>query len=178
MTSSPARPATVATSRTSRLWPLAFAGLWCVILGTLVFTSANPVVLNPAQIAAAQVIVQGEWVASRPPELRVHKVWKGQLAADSLVIHGTIPVAPIAGEVLVPLSRIPGGDGALTNFQITQGGLENHPQNLPPGTPELGIMAEVLPLVYPATEESLTELRRLLRVDAGTSEPGVPAAVP
>lgn len=149
-----------------------------MILGTLVFTSANPVVLNPTQIAAAQVIVQGEWVATRPPQLHVHKIWKGQLAAESLVIEGPIPVAPITGEVLIALSRIPGGDGASPSYQITQGGLENHPQHLPPGTPELGIMAEVLPLVYPATPESLTQLQQLLQTDAGTSEPGVPAAVP
>lgn len=178
MTSSSARPATAAKSSANRLWPFALALLWCVVLGTLVFTSANPVVLNPAQIAAAQVIVQGEWVAASPPQLQVHKVWKGQLAADAIVIQGTIPVAQVTGEVLVPLSRIPGGTATSQSFQITQGGLENHPRNVPPGTPELGIVAEVLPLVYPATSESLAQLQQLLEADAEASKRGAPAAVP
>ncbi len=151
-----------------RRWALAgiliVALAWIGILATLVVVSSNPVVLNRTQIAAADVIVEGRWRPGSPPQVEVDRVWKGQLSAPSVVVHGTVPVE-IPGEIiLVPLSRItPGPDKPRTSevpvYQITQGDLPN----LSTGDGQVaGRLASVRPQVYPASEAARTQLQSLL----------------
>ncbi len=148
------------------LMGIAAVGLgWCAVLGALVWTSSNPVVLNRTQISAADVVVQGEWLVKQPAQLRITRVWKGAVSSQAVALTGRLPVALPTGEILVPLSRIP-VSATETAYQVTQGLLENQPAGAAPDHAQPGVMAEVQPLVYPATPEALAQLAELLRTAA------------
>jgi hypothetical protein len=126
--------------------------VWCALLGTLVFTSSNPVVVNRAQVLASTVIVIGKRDPQKPGELLVNQVWLGDAPGERITVRDWPTVCP-TGEIVVPLIRR--GDQP---FRVTQGEVPNPPLK-PNQLPEAAI---VQPLVYPATKEVLDQLTALV----------------
>lgn len=134
------------------------AGGWVVALGSLVVWTANPPVVNRAQVLAADVIVLGAWQEGKPPQLAVERTWKGDLVEKTISVQ-VPPGVRLQGRSVVPLTRI-----SSNLFTITQGRLPNPPEQF--GRSEVSALettSEVRPFVYPATDAVLRQLDLLLR---------------
>lgn len=147
------------TLLTSPLFVIAImAGGWIAALGCLVVWTANPPLVNRAQVLAADVIVLGEWQTGKLPQLAVERTWKGELVEKTISVQ-VPPGMRLKGRVIVPLTRI-----SSNLFTITQGRLLNPPEQF--GTsvdPQRITTSEVRPMVYPATDTVLQQLGSLLR---------------
>lgn len=129
---------------------------WVMVLLGLVFTSANPVVVNRTQILASSVIVVGRRDPQKPDELVISRVILGAVPEERLVVRGWPELCP-AGEIVVPLMRIPN-----EGMTVTQGELPNPPQ-------KIGVeaaLAVVRPLVYPATQSVFDQITSLVAAPA------------
>ncbi|MDZ4686891.1 MAG: hypothetical protein SH850_17595 [Planctomycetaceae bacterium] len=152
----PATPATaVARSRGPVPIIICLAVAWCLVLLGLVLTAANPIVVNQVQILHADAIVQGRWIPGQPPQVDVQRVWKGSLPLGRQSVSGHLPEQQIVGEVIVPLSRL--RNGAL----VVSGGELSNPAH-DPQSRLLPARSTVRPLVYPATDDVLRQLRDLV----------------
>jgi hypothetical protein len=125
------------------------------VLGGLVLTAANPIVVNRVQVLHADVVAQGQWISGDTPQLDVQTLWKGELPLGRHPISGLLPEQRIEGEVIAPLSRL--RDGSLV---ITGGKLANPPHDFQSG--QVPAVSTVRPVVYPASEDVQSQLRDLL----------------
>lgn len=128
--------------------------LWIAVLGWLVWTDSNPVIVNRTQILASPLVVQGTWVQAQPPRVQITRVWKGDLPREEVTIVGPTPVVIPSGSVLVPLTP---ADRTGATYQITHGELLN-----PTANHRDGIRAFVQPLVYPFNPGTQAQLEQLL----------------
>lgn len=154
-------PAKSPESRPARRGPVfgiaAVALAWVVALAVLVACSANPVVVNRAQIWHADTIVLGAWDARDPSRLNVERTWKTPLAADSIAVSKA-PTSRLHERMIVPVTRL-----AQNQFEVTQGVLLNPLERRPVGAkPKEPRHAEVQPLMYPATEDVIRQIEALL----------------
>lgn len=143
---------------------LLLAVAWCVGLGSLVLTAANPIVVNRVQILHADVVAEGTWIPGPSPTLDVQRVWKGALPPGRITVTGTLPEQRIVDAVIVPLSLDAAGP-----WRVTGGKLSNPPTHQEQGAPP--VPSDVRPVVYPATEEVRQQLRDWL---GSPPEPVVP----
>ncbi|HUQ70634.1 MAG TPA: hypothetical protein VM165_13985 [Planctomycetaceae bacterium] len=159
----PAPPATATVASRGPV-PIIFclAIAWCLALLGLVLTAANPIVVNPVQILHADDVVQGQWIPGQPPQVDVQRVWKGSLPTGRQSVSGQLPEQHIVGEVIVPLLRSRNG-----TLVVSGGELANPARD--PQSNLLPARSTVRPLVYPATDDVLRQLRDLV---------GEPAAMP
>lgn len=133
-------------------------GGWVAALGSLVVWTANPPVVNRAQVLAADVIVLGEWQDGSPPQLAVEQTFKGKLVEKRITLQAP-PGIRYKGRLVVPLTRI-----SSNLFTITQGRLPNPPEQFgTSGVTSLATTSEVRPFVYPATDTVLQQIDSLLR---------------
>lgn len=130
----------------------AIAIAWGGILATLVVRDSNPVVLNRVQVAAADAVLQGTLAPGSKDKLRVTKDWKGRWSGEEITLAEPFPVSMPPGELLVPVTLTSPKSG-----QITHGILNNYPEHA-----GLATRSEVLPLVYPANDETIAQLTSLL----------------
>lgn len=152
-------PATVPLGASPRwrllLATLGFAvALWIGFLGYLAWTTANPVLLNRAQIAAADVILAGHWVEPAQGKFVAERSWKQNGVSGEIVVREFQPgTAPAEGPILLALTRIQGNE-----YRITAGELTNPGESDPSGNSDR--MARVRPLGYPATDALIAELNQ------------------
>ena len=117
------------------------AGLWVAGLGVLSFLSANPITLNREQVLSATDVLTAVVEEPRAETVRVEKSWKGAVSEDQLALSNLSATKTAAGDrLLIPVSKSRDG------WRVTLSKLPNEP-----------------PLVYPATPESETQLRQLLK---------------
>jgi hypothetical protein len=153
---------TAAAKRTAplpRRWPvprwLLVVGLltaaWIAWLALLVGTTANPVTLNRVQMIQADYVVTARPVDRKTGSFQVEREWKQQTDLGTIRIHG-LPDRPQLEDrlYLIPLTRHADG-----SFTVTQGELLN------PGDGAV-VTSHVPPAIYPATDDALRQLARLL----------------
>lgn len=117
------------------------AGLWVAGLGVLSFLSANPITLNRDQVLSATDVLTVVVEDPKAETVRVEKSWKGAVSEDQLALSNLSATKTAAGDrLLIPVSKSRDG------WRVTLSKLPNEP-----------------PLVYPATPESETQLRQLLK---------------
>ncbi len=159
----------VVTERVPSRWPivimLGIAVAWVGALATVVLVDANPVVLNRAQVYAADVVVTGRLERDGTSlKLQVMEILKGtfpDLAPTPTVsLDGPLPTMLPQGTVIAPLSRR--GESGSPSYQITQGefpnlGLPNANDQPRPIQPAL-----LQPLLYPDTPDARAQLAAIL----------------
>lgn len=132
--------------------------LWCLALTWLVYSSSNPVVLNPLQLRMSHFVV----VIDHPTpdgKLRVREVWSKRGDSPQEIQLETPITLPQTDQLwIVPVQAI--GQG---KFRITSGFL---PQENP-AVDEKYRIAKVSPFVYPATATTRASLQQIL----GRTEP-------
>jgi hypothetical protein len=152
-------PASQATgAAASRGFAMIIGGLalaWCLVLGGLVLTAANPIVVNRVQILHADAVVQGVWIPGDSPQIDVQTVWKGSVPLGRRRVSGWLPEQRIAGEVIVPVQQ--SADGGLV---VVGGELANPARDPMSGLPSAH--SKVRPVVYPVTDDVLRQLRALV----------------
>lgn len=119
----------------------AFAGLWLIGLGTLSYLTANPVTLNREQIRSATDVLTAMVEDAKAGTVRVEKSWKEAVSESRLALPNLSAANPAAGDrFLIPVSRSRDG------WRVTRSKLPQEP-----------------PLIYPATQESETQLQQMLK---------------
>ncbi|MBC7815712.1 MAG: hypothetical protein IAG10_02305 [Planctomycetaceae bacterium] len=122
-----------------------FAGLWLIGLGVLSFLTANPITLNREQVRSATDVLTAVVEDANAGTVRVEKSWKDVVSETRLTLPNLIAANPAAGDrFLIPVSRSRDG------WRVTLSMLPDEP-----------------PLIYPATPESETQLRQLLKAGRG-----------
>ncbi|HET6425874.1 MAG TPA: hypothetical protein VFG20_19445 [Planctomycetaceae bacterium] len=148
-------PVAAASSGTgARVAVFAAGAAWVAVLGALVLTSANPVVVNRAQILSSSLIAIGHRDPQKPDQLVITRLLLGAEPAREITVRDWPEICP-PGEIIVPLVRVPN-----EGFRVTQGELPNPPA-------KIGQNAEaalVRPLVYPATDEVIAQVADLVGV--------------
>jgi hypothetical protein len=120
--------------------PLAVAGLWVAALAVLALTTANPVVLNWAQLRAARYIVTARVIDVATGRCEVQQQWTAGERLTTITVRNLAETGAEGGQVyLLPLVPAAGGE-----FDVA-------PTPLPKNRP----------LVYPATPEAIRQLREL-----------------
>jgi hypothetical protein len=143
---------------------LVLAITWCLVLAGLVLTAANPIVVNPVQILHADIVAQGQWISGEMPEIDAQTMWKGELAEGRHPVGGMLPEQRIRNDVIAPLTRL--RDGRLI---VTGGKLANPPRD--PHSGVIPVPSTIRPVVYPATDDVLRQLRELLGEPRKASAP-------
>jgi hypothetical protein len=135
-------PADHSSKRAVLLAALILAGLWIVGLVVLAAISANPVTINQMQIRDSDLIVTARRGAEGSSTLVITKEWIHGEELETITVTNLERTNIVPGEeFLVPLKRMAKG-----RFQVT------------PTSPAL----KEVPLIYPATPESKSQLQSLL----------------
>lgn len=118
-----------------------FAGLWLISLSVFSILTANPITLNREQVLIATDVLTAVVEDAKAGTVRVEKSWQEQVSETRLTLSNLHATRPATGDrLLIPVSRSRDG------WRVTLSKLPNEP-----------------PLVYPATPESETQLRQLLK---------------
>lgn len=124
---------------------VAVAALWLLALGSLALFTANPVTLNVEQVRTSEYVVTGCLAGDERRVLVVERQWKGAETLAELRVGNLSQTAIKHGQsYLVPLSRT--RSGAL---EVTETDLPENP-----------------PLVYPATDEAIAQLKAIFAQDS------------
>lgn len=139
---------------------LASVAMLAVVLGLaiLAWTTANPIVLSPAQIERADDVIIGAIEAQGEHRVRIVRVFKGNLSeGDEIRVLNLPPESLRAGqEYILPLTPIRRERQVTPHSRVT---VLNQRGVAPP---------EVL--IYPAVPEAINRLKAILRegVEQGT----------
>jgi len=135
-------PAPVHPTRSLRLAPaLIIFGVWiCVLIG-LALLSANPTVLNRAQILAAPLVVEATVAADDREQWQVSRSWPQAEVPRRILIKGLEPLRVDARQAfLIPVERTDPGEYRLV----------------------LSPKPFAAPLIYPANPQTVSELEAIL----------------
>jgi hypothetical protein len=132
----PSRP-----SRGLLLFAIAVTFVWCALLMTMAWLTANPVALNRDQILRADLLITGK-VEGNPHagEVSVVREWKKNKLTGSVHVENLEDAGARAGETyLMPLSP------AATGYRVSEARLANSAV-----------------LIYPATPAAIAQLEEIL----------------
>jgi hypothetical protein len=140
---SPTSPTADVAPVPSWRWPLwaaaTIAAAWLAALVVMAARTANPVTLNRAQLAKAEFVATAKVVDRARGAVEVEDQWKNK-APVSLTLENLAQTSAVDGQkYLIPISK------AADGFRVTGSRLPND-----------------APLIYPATSESIDQLRQIL----------------
>jgi hypothetical protein len=121
------------------------AALWLAALTLLAIFTANPVMLNVAQIEASPYVVTGT-VEGDPVkgQVKVERGWTSHSLSGTITVENLEETGARAGQTyLIPLSR------PFDAFRVTP----------TPGS-------RTVPLIYPATPDALKQLETILKASS------------
>ncbi|MBW3542853.1 MAG: hypothetical protein KY476_21530 [Planctomycetes bacterium] len=125
---------------------IGLACLWWAFLAVLAVTTANPVTLNRAQFQEATHVVTATVEDPAAGLIAVEREWKTAATLAQINVLNLSSTAAERGErYVLPLQRL-----GRTTYRVPPAPL--------PGNP---------PLIYPATDEALRQLKELLGERAG-----------
>lgn len=116
---------------------IALAAGWLLALAVMVVLTANPVVFNRWQLRQADLVVEAD-------RQQVYAVWPIRGEAPDLATITFERPRQVFGRTLVPLRR------TGTGYRVVTVRLEED--------------ADAVPIVYPATDESRTDLEAAIEV--------------
>jgi len=138
---STAAPNARATARRRLVAAGALAALWVVAIVILALLTANPVTLNREQILQSDLVVIGRFDPQKPSRLIVDESWNRESELAEIDVENHAATRARAGKsYVVPLTKTSAG-----RFKVTESLLPNS-----------------APLIYPAGDEALEQLRALL----------------
>lgn len=118
----------------------AIAVAWWVVLVAMVLFSANPITVNREQILDSHYVVTGK-LSDAGNSIVVEREWKRDAKLEIVSVEHLDRTEVKAGKsFIVPLRIVRRGE-----YQVTPSRLPNH-----------------APLVYPATEEAMGQLKKIL----------------
>jgi len=134
-------PAAFAAHRKFLLLAIAVGCAWWLALGALALFTANPVTVNPKQIALSEYVVTGRVDDATTGAVNVEKEWKHGATLGTIAVSDLERAGARNGDTyILPLVR-----ADHDKFQITP-----------------GFDAERPPPIYPASDDAVRQLEELL----------------
>ncbi len=136
------------------------AAIWIIFLAGLTWRTANPPLVNRAQILASDRLLVGHWLDVKSGRFQVHKELKqGDLTGEVIVENSWIIQKKISAdqEFVVPVRT------RKDSYVLTAGDFRIEKSS--PASPDLPA-GRIQPQVYRATPEILEQIEQLLKTAA------------